>query len=401
MPRWRDKEFQDDLNRLLRRAREGRGQLPPLAEGTHELRRDVLFRYRSALGTGYLLDAEAQALRRALQRKLAGRSRQDLGLSGAEAAALLQQACNDAVTGTIKGAVASLIAAVEAPIDSWVVAEPVQIFLPCESLQVGRSTYTSRIPRLVASRATLHLAQEHLVPPIAFVRVQARGQETARILAAERIAESGAILDLIDRPNLNAVAGETMLVRRCDGRGGISFARSAWIVNDVFVSNGRLNPPYRQLSRAANKEESNRSDWERRVLASTRWLSRSLRSTWPADRLAGLMIALECLFVAGRRERGKKGDLIAERLSERFKLNEMTVDEQAAWLADLYQRRNDAVHEGREFLDDLDVDRLSELTHFVIRSMSVHLIAGHRYPRHSCRTFDEAMRCSRRRAASP
>jgi hypothetical protein len=108
------------------------------------------------------------------------------------------------------------------------------------------------------------------------------------------------------------------------------------------------------------------------------------------------MVALECLFVAGKRERGQKGALIASRLSARFTLNEMTEAEQARWIEGLYQARNDAVHEGREFVDDLDVDRLGELAHFAVRNLSVHLVAGHRYARHSCRTFDEAMRCSGR-----
>jgi hypothetical protein len=104
-----------------------------------------------------------------------------------------------------------------------------------------------------------------------------------------------------------------------------------------------------------------RSDWERRVLAATRWLSRVLRTSWPADRLAGTVVALECLFVAGMCEPDRKGARIAARLSERFKLNELTAEEQVKWLEGLYKARNAAVHEGREFVHDLEVDRLTEL----------------------------------------
>jgi hypothetical protein len=396
MSRWQDASFQSDLRRLFQHVRKSRGQLPPQVGSTDELRKDIPYEFRAIQGASYLISGDDLPLLRSLQRRLAGRSRRDLGISVEEAGVLLRQACDEAVTGTIKGAVANLVRAVEAPISDYVVAEPVDILLPQEALRVGRVTYTSRIPRSVARRRTLELAQDRFRAPIAFTRLQARGWQTARILAAERFGESAAILDLIDRPKPDRVAGETMLVREVDGGGRFAFNRSPWMVNEGYIDDrGRLLPPFRQLSRAAAKAESARTDWERRVLAATRWHSRGIRSTWPADRLAANMVALECLFVAGIQER-QKGALIAERASERFRLNEMTVDEQKDWLERLYRGRNAAVHEGREFTDDLDVDRLSELTRFIIRQLSLHLIAGHRYARHSCRTFDEAMRCGLR-----
>jgi hypothetical protein len=231
-----------------------------------------------------------------------------------------------------------------------------------------------------------------LVPPIAFVTVRARDQKTAQILAAERLAESSAVLDLIDRPKLTA--GHNMLLRRKDGRGGASLNRAGWIINDALVDDrSRLVPPYRQLSRAAARDEDRRSDWERRVLAATRWFSRGCRSEWPADRLASLMVSLECLFVVGRTE-SQKGSLIAERLTKRFRLREMSEDRQIEWLTVLYRARNAAVHEGREFLNDLEVDRLADVTQFVIRRLAEHLIPAHRPRGRSCRKFEEAMRCS-------
>jgi hypothetical protein len=103
------------------------------------------------------------------------------------------------------------------------------------------------------------------------------------------------------------------------------------------------------------------------------------------------MIALECLFVEGR---GPKGTVIAERLTERFRLNELTKTDQISWLERLYRARNGAVHEGRQFTNDLEVDRLLEVTQYVIRRMSLHLIPGHRRKGRSCTTFEAAMRCS-------
>jgi hypothetical protein len=156
---------------------------------------------------------------------------------------------------------------------------------------------------------------------------------------------------------------------------------------------GHLIPPYRQLSRAAARDEERRSDWERRVLAAVRWFSRACRSEWSADQLVGLMVALECLFVAGTTE-GNKGARIATRLTDRWKLNEMTAEEQEAWLRRLYRARNDAAHEGRDFVNDLEVERLADLAHVAIRGLAWHLVPAHRARGRSCRTFTEAMRCS-------
>jgi hypothetical protein len=393
MSRWRDTAFQADLNRLLRAARNGRGQLPPQVEGSHEIRHDIDFEFRSIAGATYLLDADALALRRALRRRLAGSSRRDLGMSGDEAGVLLADACDEAVTGTIKGAIANLMAVVEAPIKSWVVAQSVAVHLPRESVRVGHATYMRRIPHSVARRAALDRVRERAVfdSPIAYITVQARGWQTARVLAAEWLADAASIVDLVARPNIGRV-GAPMLIR-AKGEGERYVPDPAAEIHPNYVdSGGRLVPPYRQLSRAAARDEDARSDWERRVLAATRWLSRGQQSRWPADRLAGVMVALECLFIAG--ERTHKGKHIAQRLTDRFKVNELTADEQRDWLEQLYSARNAAVHEGRDFMDDLQVDRLGELTRYVVRELSWHLVAGHRRAGRSCRTWEQAMACS-------
>lgn len=106
------------------------------------------------------------------------------------------------------------------------------------------------------------------------------------------------------------------------------------------------------------------------------------------------MAALECVFVR-REETRNLGPTIAKRLSERnIQLNEFSRKQQQKWLRTLYEGRKKAVHEGWEYVDDIDVDRLLELTRYVIQGMSVHLVPDHRPSRRSCRTFDEAMRCS-------
>jgi hypothetical protein len=392
---WRTPEFQRDLKRLLRHARETARRGPRVQVGPGPASgQGSIIRFGGG-PKSYVIEDEAMPLLRSLQRRAAGRSRASSGISPDEANVLLVTACDEAVAGTIVGAVDSLIAKLESTPETWVIAEPVRAFFPTPRLVVGRTTYSDRIPRSLAPHAMRDelLNLNRFVPPIAFTRVTSRGAATAQVLARERFAESAAVLDLAARPK--QVGSEVTLVRRGDGSGSVVFGRAGWIVNDSLVEGrGRLVPPYRQLSRAAARDEGQRSDWERRLLAATRWFSRSCRSAWPADRLASAMVALESLFILGRTE-PTKGALIAKRLTERFSVREMTVAGQERWLKDLYAARNDAVHEGRDFVNDLDVDRLVEVTRYVIQSLAVHLIPAHRPSGRSCRTYEQAMRCRR------
>jgi hypothetical protein len=317
-----------------------------------------------------------------------------------EASALLMAACEDAVAGTIKEALAAFGEKLESPLESWIVAEPIDLLMSSKRLTLGTTTYARDMPRAVAPRRVLAQAETYgLRAPVRFVTVRARDQTAAKILAAERFAESLALLNLISRQGTRVghatTTGRNLMLRHQDGRWSISLSRKTWIVRDELLDDrGRLVPPYLQLSRAATRAEDKRSDWQRRVLAAVRWYSKSADSEWPADRLASLMVALECLFVESRREQ-QKGSKIAERLTERFRLNDKSATEQLKWLEGLYASRNDAIHEGRDFLDDLEIDRLSELTRFVIRHLAEHLAPGHRRPGRSCRTFEQVMRCSK------
>jgi hypothetical protein len=98
--------------------------------------------------------------------------------------------------------------------------------------------------------------------------------------------------------------------------------------------------------------------------------------------------------VDGLNERHAKGEKIATRLTERFRLREMSEADQVLWLSDLYRARNAAVHEGRAVIGDLDVDRLMDVTQAVTRYSAAHLVPAHRPRGRSCRTFKEALRCS-------
>jgi hypothetical protein len=309
---------------------------------------------------------------------------------------LLLEACDQAVAGTMTAAIDSLFAKLELPSEDWLIVEPVAASLsPAARLVVGRTTYIDRLPRSWAPRDAREgerLEHRGFVAPFVQTRVTARVPGTAHTLARERFAESAAILDLAARPK--HLGSEVVLLRR--GRSGeFSFRRGGWILAGAGLvdERGRLAPPYRQLSLAASRDEDRRSDWQRRVLAAARWFSRSYRSAWAADRLVSAMVALECLFVAGMTEKGMKGGRIAERLTDRFQMRDKTQAEQLAWLRGLYQARNQAAHEGRDFVDDLEVDRLLDVTQFVLRVCAWHLVPSHRPRGRACRTFSEALRC--------
>ncbi len=308
-------------------------------------------------------------------------------MSSEEAEILLTQACDDAVTGTIKGAIETMIDAVESPIEKWTVGEAVDVILPGKTLRVGQVTYARRVPPTVARKAVLQQVAEHFGPPVGYVTIEARGWQTARFLAAERFAESAAILDLMERPDLPRSEGSRWWAKPRRQRAPRAQPACAEVrPSQLRRREGATGSTVPAALAGGREGRECALRLERRVLAAARWLSLGLNSIWAADRLVAVMVALECLFVEGPSEQ-YKGAAIARRFTERFEMHERTAEEQEEWLVRLYRSRNAAAHEGRSFTDDLDVDRLTELTHYVVREMSYHLIPGHRRPGRSCRTW--------------
>lgn len=389
--RWPDPEFEADLRRLLRLSRKASQEPFQVPPGTTEVEVPLF-------GSGMMRSTPRAFVRvldddmplfRSLQRRLTGSARKRSGLSPDEADAVLMEACVEAVAGRIKDGVASVLDTLAEKPGEWVITEPVDLLLPAANprLVVGRTTYSTRPPRLMVEAGFAQ--RQRFIPPFATTRVVSRGSVTARVLARHAFAESAAILDLIARPG-NTGSEATAVRRASDRTAGPAFSRTGLFVRDDMISGTRLASPFVYLSRAAGRDDANRSDWQRRVLAATRWLSRAHRSEWAADRLVSAMVALESLFIAGERH---KGDLIAKRLTARFHLKGETESDQIAWLSRLYQDRNKAAHEGREVVDDLEVDRLLDLTHTVVRVSAFHLDPDHRDPRRACRTYAQALRC--------
>jgi hypothetical protein len=310
-----------------------------------------------------------------------------------EAGALLVDACSRAIDGDgPEAALRWLVTELDEAAVSWLVTEPVNLLLVSRRrVTMGRSTYTAKVPREAARRVLPEFLERLNAQCFVSTDVVARNAKTARILAREVFADSASVLDLIDPRAATFPDGDYLAIPE-SGPGGINFSRSPWILDgDWFGGNGRLISPFPQPSDALKKREDERTDWERRVVASIRWLSRAQRSTTTVDRLVSLMVALESLFIENRREHDK-GRLIAQRLSERMRVRTLSRQQQETWIAELYKRRNDAVHEGREYVNDLEVEQLLDLVRYTVRYAAEHLVAKH-HTRHACRSFNEAMMC--------
>ena len=238
----------------------------------------------------FVIEGDALPLLRSLRRRIVGSSRGDFGMSPAEARVLLMHTCEDAVAGTTKGAVANLIATLESEPELWTVVEAVLGLLPVPRLKVGQTEYWDHPPRWLGPKAIIEgdMKRHGVRPPLAVTRVTSRGSTTARVLARQRFAESGALLDLADPPE-NTGSEATWMGAESRG-GGFAYMRSGWLLHPKLVEGDQLVPPLRQLGRVATRDEDDRGDWERRVLAATRWYARAHRSEWPAHRLAGVIV---------------------------------------------------------------------------------------------------------------
>jgi hypothetical protein len=379
---WHDPGFRSDALRLFVLAERHAGRYPRVA---------IPYRHRNTSGELPLVfKGGSLRLLQELTARIVGRSRLDTGLSEKDAERLLINACGRAIGGDSRGALLWLVESLDEPVVTWTVVEPADLVLVSTTrLVVGRSTYTTSLPPRIRRRILPTFLDAMDGDCFVSTDVLARDAATARALAREAFADSAAVLDLMDKRA--AAPGGAFIAIPDAGSGGITFSRSGWIIDASWLGQDhKLIPPFRQLSRALAKREDTRTDWERRVVAATRWLSRASRSTTTPDRLVSVMIALEALLIEDRHERSK-GALLAKRLTERIRVRSHTAKQQEDWIAELYQRRNDAVHEGREYVNDLEVDDLLDLARYAVRYACEHLAAKH--ARHACETFSEAMFC--------
>lgn len=78
----------------------------------------------------------------------------------------------------------------------------------------------------------------------------------------------------------------------------------------------------------------------------------------------------------------------------------MSPDELANWLEDLYEHRNDVIHESVSYDDEIQVDRLADVAWLCVRWASSHLQPFHAFSDRPCESLEEVRECDRRAKAA-
>jgi hypothetical protein len=299
----------------------------------------------------------------------------------------LIEACTVSATSGEAAALALLEDRLRQPPGRWIVAEGIDAHVPQDDLSLGACRFYRSLPDWLVGEHILMSARERLKGPVVLVEVEAHDENSARLIAHDRFAEARSILTLGGQRGGSLPAN---LVIHPTDRVTVTAGPGPLIAPSLWDSEGRVHPTLRGLSDAAARAEDQRSDWERRAIAAARWWTKAARSVWPSEALTSAMTALECLLVEGRGV-ANKGEEIAKRASERWVFKRHTRDEQEQWLRALYRARNQAVHEGRQYVEDLEVDRLIDLTAQAATWGAWHLSDYHSESGKPCESFGEVM----------
>ena len=218
--------------------------------------------------------------------------------------------------------------------------------------------------------------------------VNARDEDSAYIRAVDAIDEAKAILFLSTdhdrgRRRMSSLRLEDGRIRSTT-TGGQGFGH-------YYSPHMLVYPPISHVSTAASKAPEERTPWEQRVIAATRWYYQAGTTTWPSAALTAAMTALEALLLPpglkgkGGRLAGTLRDLGAGHLGPgavKF----------TTWFVDVYDHRNDATHQGVNYDEDLDVRRLLGITKLAIQWGAHHLDPHHdRIGGGQCTSLDEAL----------
>lgn len=337
---------------------------------------------------GLVFRGRSLELLRQLQRELAGSALAKGGPSRKAVESRLIEACRRSIAEGHDKASSWLEESLREPLEEWLVAEPIDVFLPVERATLGACEISRELPEHIGPDFIPEAAIDDLAGPVISTAVLAQDTDSARLVGRDRIEEARAILILLNRGHREAPRLHLI------GRPGVSMSlasgRRTLMAHQLYDEDGRIHPTYAPVSAAAAKEESSRTDWERRTVAAVRWIARASVTTWPSEALIANMVGLECLFVEDRLVR-KKGEAIANALTDRVLLKGLSSNEQREWLISLYRRRNDAAHEGRQYAEDLEVDRLTDLAWWGSHWALWHLTTYHHDSGNPCTTFAEAM----------
>ena len=331
-----------------------------------------------------------------LARSLAAPALQQGGLSYDEARDTLLRSCFTAKLHGAEAAIADLESLLAQPPREWHILRPLRAALPRDPFQIGACTVQRGLP------AKLGLGEgwlgEDEFPALTIATmVVARDDDTAAVLAEQHFGEAFGLVQVFDQQGSPTLGDARAIV---NDKGTISVnldPRRAFYFSGFIAKDGELPPRLQPASDAAARSMDKRTDWERRVIAAARWFSNGMASPWPSEKLVSLFVALEALFVAGRSESGNKKGYIADRLTARLAVDGRTSEEQRAWLISLYDHRNDAVHEARDFLDDFEVAELGKLVGRSMHWAMDHLVSDHRREHRPCADFADVMQCEFRR----
>jgi hypothetical protein len=231
-------------------------------------------------------------------------------------------------------------------------------------------------------------ADEDFQSYVIVTRVKAVDQESAQVLAIEEVETAKSLLVMLDeRPRPGRDITITITPSGTISRTYPSIP--AWITTWGTDAAGKLGEQFRVLSDSAARDPNERTEWEARVLSALRWLLKALESDWPAEILVASLSSLESLFIQGQKR--NKGQIIAEAATKHALMTGLTERQQRKWIQRMYKRRNDAIHEGLMYRDELDAVRLRTLTGYLCRWGSAHLSPDHVFPERVCQTQSEAL----------
>lgn len=267
-------------------------------------------------------------------------------------------------------AIAYVDAELSRPMEDWTVMQSIRGRFHDALVQIGRTTLVRSASELSpnSENAEHWIGRSHeMTYPLLVASVRALDHQSAVRVAEDIFDETLAVLTMAS-PGWGISRPERIVLGSSPSFGGGKFES---YVPHTVDEHGWFGYGVRALERAARKEYSMRTDWEKRSLVAARWYRRALVDTWPSAVLANCMVALESLFV--KETHGSKGDKIGDRVSTRFSYPSKTSDELRDWLADLYQGRNNVVHSGGHYLQDTEVEALRQLVYSAVQWASQFL----------------------------
>lgn len=271
---------------------------------------------------------------------------------------LVMEACREALRTDPQSAVTWLEAQLSERNSQWQVIEPIRGIFPKAPFRLGRTTLHPALPPELARRGAAYpITQFELDRPVLVANVEARDEESAQRRARDLFDEARSILTIAGKTS--AAEPPLITINVSDGHTWLTMSSPT---EDFAVSDRAFqHPVIRAIEVAAAREPMQRNEWERRCLAACRWFRRARAAEWPSESLAACMTLLECLFVEGRSV-PRKGEAIADWIAPRWRLAGLLKEsEMREWIIGMYRQRNDAVHEGASYLEDVEVARLVTL----------------------------------------